>query len=118
MVRTNTLSPYQKWRSSLPRSSLPREKAPGYDGVSTEVFQVFIEDIKDNLLRLLSKVLDTHNLIPELNTSKISLLPKKGDMTLLTNYCSISLLRSIYKIIAKFSAQRIIDHLPSWIRKS
>jgi hypothetical protein len=51
-----------------------------------------------------------------LNNSKICLLPKIDNLTLITNYKRISLLGVPYKIIAKLIANRLIQFLPMWIK--
>ena len=98
--------------------SLPKNKAPGCDGVRAKFFQALLDDIQDDLLAFIREVMDSFILILDLNTSKISLLPKAGDVTFLTNQRPISLIGTAYKIIAKLYATRMLPHLPYWIRPS
>jgi hypothetical protein len=97
---------------------LPKEKAPGQDGIPSEFYQEFFDEIQNDLLELVTEVYATGRLAASLNTSKICLLPKTGDLTLVTNYRPISLLGTAYKIIAKLIANRMIQFLPLWIKQS
>lgn len=54
----------------------------------------------------------------ELDTSQITLIPKQGDRSLIHNYRPISLLGTVYKILAKTLANRLLSNLPRWIRRS
>jgi hypothetical protein len=98
--------------------SLPKGKAPGPDGVPSQFFQDSYDDISKDLLAFVNEVLASGRLKASLNTSKISLLPKSGDLTLVTNFRPISLLGVPYKLIAKLIANRMIQFLPLWIKQS
>lgn len=95
---------------------LPAGKAAGADGVPMEFFKELFDDIKQDLLALLSKLMQTCTQCQLLNASKICLLPISGDLTQITNYRSISLLGSVNKILAKFFANRMIPFFPDWIK--
>jgi hypothetical protein len=51
-----------------------------------------------------------------INKGMIALIPKLGDHSKLENWCPITLLRSIYKILAKTLARRIQEFLPLMIK--
>ena len=68
-------------------------------------------------MELVTEVYTSGRLITALNTNKICLLPKIGNLILVTNYWPISLLGIAYKIIAKLIANRMIWFLAMWIKK-
>lgn len=57
-------------------------------------------------------------MIEELNISKIALLPKSEDRSRIQNYRPISLLNTLYKIVAKVYANRMKPLLHNWILPS
>lgn len=83
-----------------------------------EFFKVPLEETSEDLLCMDKEVSETKILCRTPNTSKISLLPKGGELAFLTNFRPVSILGSVYKIIAKILANRMIPFLPSWIRNS
>nr|PNR37241.1 hypothetical protein PHYPA_020349 [Physcomitrium patens] len=85
---------------------LPIGKSPGLDGISIEFFQTFLDDIIGDLLGLITEIFTTKALYRSLNTSTICLIPKGGELVYLTNFKPISILSSVYKIIAKILANR------------
>lgn len=97
--------------------SLPTDKAPGIDGVPAKFFKGLIDDIRSDLWEVVNEVFQEFTLKRALNTSGISLLPKNGDPTKLTNYRPISLLGTIYKIIAKIMANRMVPFMPLSIKE-
>lgn len=66
---------------------------------------------------MINEVFEEFTLYKGLNTSRINLLPKQGDLTQITNYRPISLLGTIYKIIAKIMANRMLPFMPRWIKE-
>jgi hypothetical protein len=98
--------------------SLPTGKALGLDLIPTEFFQLFWDEVGPAVMELVKEVLSTGSLHPTLNTSRIALIPKVRDLSLITNYRPISLLSTLYKIIAKLLANRLVPNLHKWIRRS
>jgi hypothetical protein len=81
---------------------LPKGKAPGHDGIPTE----YVNDVAPTLL-LASKAMLAQGLTSEyINKGMITLIPKSGDHSKLGNWHPITLLGSIYKILAKTLARR------------
>lgn len=76
-----------------------------------------MDDIIGDLLGLITEIFTTKALYRSLNTSTICLIPKGGELVYLTNFKPISILSSVYKIIAKILANRMIPFLPIWIKK-
>jgi len=95
--------------------NLPKGKAPGEDGILTEVFQTLWSIIGEDIKAWILEVLESRSIDTSLNSSKIVRIPKKGDKFLLTNYCPISFLGTPYKILVKTLTNRLKQHLDSWI---
>lgn len=97
--------------------SLLPGKTPGMDGIPPKFFRRNINDIKEELWELVIEVFQEYSLCRTLNTSRISLLPKHGDLSQITNYRPISLLGTIYKIIAKIISNRMLLFLPTRVKE-
>ncbi len=97
-------------------SAMPKGKAPGCDGISTEIFQEFINKISPTLLQAFSAMLRNGETSELINEGLITLIPKSGDHAKLGNWRPITLLGSLYKILAKTLAKRLQVFLPSVIR--
>jgi hypothetical protein len=95
--------------------NLPKGKTPREDGILTKVFQTLWSIIRDGIKAWILEFLESRSIDTSLNSSKIVLIPKKGDRFLLTNYCLISFLGTPYKILIKTLTNRLKQHLDSWI---
>jgi hypothetical protein len=95
---------------------MPKDKAPGCDGIPTEFFQEMTEEISSTLLQAFSAMLRRGETLEWINKGLITLIPKSGNHAKIGNWRSITLLGSLYKILAKTLARRLQDLLPSVIR--
>ena len=91
-------------------------KSPGIDGLSTEFYKEFWDDINDTLVQSYNEAFDEGYLSESRNLSVLTLIYKKGDRTLLKNYRPICLSNVDYKIFAFVLAnrlQKVINNLVS-----
>ena len=77
---------------------LPTHKAPGEDRLPTEFFQEFAELTSPGLAALATEMKNIGVLHPSIKKGKVALIPKPGNLQLVTNYRPITLLDSAYKI--------------------
>jgi hypothetical protein len=96
--------------------ALPKGKALDHDDIQMEFFQEFKSKIAPMLLHAYSTLLRTSATLAFINKGIITLIPKFGDMAKLNNWRPITLLGSIYKILAKTLASRLRTKLPEIIR--
>jgi len=97
-------------------SAMPKGKAPKCDGIPTEFFQEFINEISPTLLQAFLAMLRNEETSELINKGLIILIPKSGDHAKLGNWRPITLLESLYKILAKKLARRLQVFLPNIIR--
>ncbi len=96
--------------------ALPKGKAPGHDGLPIEFFQEFEPDIAPTLRLAFVAMLRAGATSNFINKGSITLIPKSGDRAKLGNWRPITLLGSIYKILAKALANRFRKELNDIIR--
>jgi len=96
--------------------ALPKGKAPGHDGIPMEFFQECEKEIAPDLHQAFTAMLNEGETSAFINKGIITLIPKFGDHARLNNWRPITLLRSIYKILAKLLAGRLQAILPNIIR--
>jgi len=82
-------------------------KAPGSDGLPTEFYCTFWEDIGDSLTLVLNEGLRLAILTDSQRESLLRFIYKKDDKRLPKNWCPISLLNTDYKLVSK----AITEHL-------
>ena len=93
--------------------ALKNGKTPGSDGLTTDFYKFFWNDIKLLLLESYNYALKIGQLSIEQRRGILSLIPKKNKNRLfLKNWRPISLLNTDYKIIAKLLALRLRSVLP------
>ena len=97
---------------------LPKGKAPGIDAIPTEFYQELWEDLKFDIFNFASESIHQAHISDELNISKIAPLPKTEDRSRIQNFRPISLLNTLYKVIAKIYANRMKPLLHNWILPS
>ena len=82
-------------------------KSPGIDGLPYEFYKEFREEISGHLADVFNQILAKGILSESQRTAVISLIPKKGDNTKLTNWRPISLQCCDAKILSKILANRL-----------
>ena len=97
---------------------LPAGKSPGVDSIPAEFYQELWDDIDSDIFNFVEESMQHCFLADELNISKIALLPKSEDRIKIQNYRPISLLNTLYKIVAKVYANRMKPLLHNWILPS
>ena len=81
--------------------ALKNNKAPGIDMLNPEIFKTNNNMLVDELVELVHLVWSQEAIPDDCNTAIIIALHKKGDKGLCSNYRGLSLLTTIYKIIAR-----------------
>lgn len=97
---------------------LPAGKSPGIDTIPAEFYQEAWEEISFDIFNFVSESICQEGIAEELNVSKIALLPKSDDRLRVQNYRPISLLNTLYKVVAKVYANRMKPLLHHWILPS
>ncbi len=87
--------------------ALPKGKAPGHDGIPMEFFHECEHEIAPDLLQAFTALLKEGKTSAYINKGIITLILKSGDHARLNNWRPITLLGSIYKILAKVLARRL-----------
>jgi len=96
--------------------ALPKGKAPGHDDIPMEFFHEYTDEVARTLLQAFTAMLNSEATSAYINKGLITLIPKTGDRVKLSNWKPITLLGSIYKILAKALAGRIQSALTHIIR--
>jgi exonuclease III len=88
-----------------------KNTAPGIDGVSNRFINKFWEFYRVPLYKYAVNCYETGSLTDNFRSTKIRLIPKKGNLTNLKNWRPISLLNCFYKIISRVIANRLQKHM-------
>jgi len=80
---------------------MAKDKSPGPDGFTILFYQECWEVIKTNLLKVFEEFFASGVINLGVNSTFLMLIPKKEGAASLTDFRPISLVTSIYKIIAK-----------------
>ena len=83
------------------------DKTPGFDGFFLAFWQDSWHFVKDEIMEMFREFHANETFIRSLNSTFLVLIPKKGDAEDLMDIRPISLLGSLYKILAKVLANRL-----------
>ncbi|KAL6333307.1 hypothetical protein AAG906_028491 [Vitis piasezkii] len=83
------------------------DKAPGLDGFTVAFWQSCWEFVKEEVLDMFKEFYEQNSFFKSLNNTFLVLLPKKRGAEDLGDYRPISLLRGLYKLLAKVLANRL-----------
>ncbi|RVW15385.1 putative ribonuclease H protein [Vitis vinifera] len=86
---------------------LNKEKAPGPDGFTLAVYQECWDVIKEDLMRVFFEFHTKGVINQSTNATFIAMVPKKSQTFKISDYRPISLVTSLYKIIAKVLSGRL-----------
>ncbi|GMI80386.1 hypothetical protein HRI_001707900 [Hibiscus trionum] len=82
-------------------------RAPGPDGFNLEFFKRYWTQIKDEIMSLFSDFFECKLSMEKINQSFIALIPKVSAPDAVEDFRPISLVGSLYKVIAKVLAKRL-----------
>lgn len=83
-------------------------KAPGPDGFSMNFLQCFWSLLKEDILAVFKDLHSKGKFVKSLNTTFITLIPKKSGAIEFKDFRPISLIGCIYKLTAKVLARRVV----------
>uniref|UniRef100_A0A803PA33 Reverse transcriptase domain-containing protein n=1 Tax=Cannabis sativa TaxID=3483 RepID=A0A803PA33_CANSA len=98
--------------------SIPANKSPGLDGFSSNFFQDNWEIIGDDICEVVLTFLDSGNILKEINSTIITLVPKIKCPNSVKDFRPIACCNVIYKIATKLLSSRINNILPEIISHS
>ncbi|CAI5938157.1 unnamed protein product [Closterium sp. NIES-65] len=96
---------------------LPKGKSPGQDGLPAELFVSHWDLLGECFMEFVRGFERTGVLPKSLTTALTKLLHKKGEKDLLTNYRPITLLTTVYKVLAKVLVNKLKKELHQVISK-
>ncbi|MCO5554955.1 hypothetical protein L7F22_008495 [Adiantum nelumboides] len=99
--------PFSVYEVETVVKGMKKEKTPGPDGIQAEVFQEMIEFAGQDLCDLLNHSRKEGSIQPNFNQGLIKLIPKGQDRLEIKNYRPLTMLNSVYKVMAKALALRI-----------
>ena len=94
------------------------DKAPGPDGFSMAALQEGWEIVKDDMMRVFQEFFDNGVVNARTNATYICLIPKKLNSISSRDFRPISLVSSLYKILAKVLSLRLKEVLGETIDSS
>lgn len=98
--------------------NFPSDKAPGPDGFNTDFIKHCWSIISADFYSLCDVFFSGSLCLQSINSSFITLVPKKDDAARVSNYRPIFLLNSSVKILTKLLANRLQSKLPLLIHKN
>lgn len=90
-------------------------KAPGPDGFNLSFFKKCWEIVRVDVLQFMREFHQNASLVGGINSSFIALIPKTKSPSCLNEYRPISLIGSLYKILAKVLSNRLKQVMPKII---
>jgi hypothetical protein len=97
--------------------NLPKGKAPGPDGFTTDFFHYCWPMLREEVWQLVEESHISRKVLPALNATFLTLIPKEERVTNPKNFWPIALCNVVYKIISKVIALRLKPILPFIISK-
>ena len=88
-------------------SDLNGDKAPGLDGFTMVLWQFSWSFLKEEVMGFFKDFHDQGKFVKSINASFLVLIPKKGGVEDLKDFRPISLVGSLYKLLAKVLANRL-----------
>lgn len=84
-------------------------KSPGPDGFTSAFFQKFWPELKSTVMACTREFFKGNPLVSTVNHTWLTLVPKKVTAASLADYRPISCVNTIYKILSKLQASRLME---------
>jgi hypothetical protein len=94
---------------------LKPNKSPGEDGIISEFYQLFWQDIKNKFFEVIEKIFKFEYTLSASQYKVLTLLHKGGERENIKNWRPLNLLNCDYKIISKLLAERLKNVLTKLI---
>lgn len=91
------------------------DKSPGPDGFSMTMFQNCWSEVKGDIMKVMEELFQNGIINAVTNETYICLIPKKSESTKVGDFRPISLITSLYKIVAKVLASKLREVLQDTI---
>ena len=99
-------------------NKLKRRKTPGPDGIPIEFLKEMDDEALERVRALLNNWWGSEHIPEDVLRARVVLIFKKGDKEDLANYRPISLLNTIYKVLAAIVQDRIATKLDKFLQKT
>ncbi|WZZ89725.1 hypothetical protein YC2023_118304 [Brassica napus] len=86
---------------------MPMNKSPGPDGYSVEFIRASWDTVGEDVIKAVREFFRNGKLLKDMNTTAISLIPKKPEACSLSDFRPISCCNIVYKLISKIIANRL-----------
>jgi hypothetical protein len=96
---------------------MKKGKIPGLNGMSIYFYTSFFEIIKDDLLKVVQESKCSRNILGDLNSMFLALIPPKMEVVSFEEYYPISCCKNMYKVISKIIENRLKPILSEIISK-
>ncbi|XP_074300723.1 uncharacterized protein LOC141632032 [Silene latifolia] len=113
MVRDVTIEEIQ-----IALKSIPANKSPGPDGYTSQFFKDASVIIEKGIIEAVQEFFISGQLLRQVNSTTLTLIPKKTRPVTVTNFRPIACCNVLYKIISKVLCNRLAKVLPSIISES
>ncbi|TWW71608.1 Transposon TX1 uncharacterized 149 kDa protein ORF 2 [Takifugu flavidus] len=97
--------------------SMKGRKSPGVDGLTVEFFKAFWDIVVHDMLKVFNESLPLGSLPLSCRRGAVTLLPKKGNLQVIKNWCPVSLQCMDYRILSKTLASRLREAMEQVIQR-
>ena len=111
-MNSNLIGSFSREEVELALKQMARLKAPGPDGMPPIFFQKFWNTVGDDVVEAVLSCLNSGTILPGLNHTFISLIPKVKSPEYVTEFQPIALCNILYKLVSKVLANRLRKVLP------
>jgi len=96
-------------------SRMPKDKSPGLDGWTHELFQTFFDIMGEDLLSAVEESIRSGHILGALNATFFALIPKVSKPKYFHDFRPIAHCNFVYKVISKVIASPLKEKLASCI---
>ena len=100
-----------EWEVKWALGSITMNKASGGDGIPVELFQILKDDAMTVLYSICQQIWKTQQWPQDWKRSVVIPIPKKGNAKECSNYCTISLISHVSKVMLKILQARLQQYM-------